>query len=61
MDAIKISKQEGDTLPGEFMLELLAKADLTPNKKDVIVELLDKVIQYLTVSSTSPYQVCLQN
>ena len=41
---------------GEFMLELLGKADLNPAKKDVILELLDRVIQYLTVSSTSPYQ-----
>lgn len=56
IDSIKISKPEGDTLPGEVMLEILAKADLTPGKKDVILELLDKVIQYLTVSSTSPYQ-----
>ena len=56
IDAIKISKPEGDTLPGEFMLELLSKADLNPTKKDVIVDLLDRVIQYLTVSSTSPYQ-----
>lgn len=56
MDAIPISKPEGDTLPGEFMLELLSKADLSPGKKDIVSELLDKIIQYLTVSSTSPYQ-----
>ena len=56
MDAIPISKPEGDTLPGEFMLDLLSKADLTPGKKDLISDLLDKVVQYLTVSSTSPYQ-----
>ena len=56
VDAIPISKTEGDTLPGEFMLELMGKADLTPGKKDVVLDLLDRVIQYLTVSSTSPYQ-----
>lgn len=56
IDDIKISKPEGDTLPGEFMLQLLEKADLTPSKKEIILELLDHVIQYLTVSSTSPYQ-----
>lgn len=56
LDAIPINKPEGETLPGEFMLDLLAKADLSPGKKDVILELLDRVIQYLTVSSTSPYQ-----
>ena len=59
IDDIKISKPEGDTLPGEFMLQLLEKADLTPSKKEIILELLDHVIQYLTVSSTSPYQVCV--
>lgn len=56
IDAIPISKPEGDTLPGEFMMELLSKADLSPGKKDIISDLLDRVIQYLTVSSTSPYQ-----
>lgn len=56
IDAIPISKPEGETLPGEFMLELLSKADLSPGKKEIISELLDRVIQYLTVSSTSPYQ-----
>lgn len=56
IDAIPISKSEGDTLPGEFMMELLSKADLSPGKKDIISDLLDRVIQYLTVSSTSPYQ-----
>lgn len=56
IDAIPITKQDGETLPGEFMLELMGKADLTPGKKDIILELLDKVIQYLTVTSTSPYQ-----
>lgn len=56
IDAIPISKPEGDTLPGEFMLELLAKADLSPGKKDIISDLLDRVVQFLTVSSTSPFQ-----
>lgn len=56
IDAIPITNQEGNTLPGEFMLELLSKADLSPGKKEIISELLDRVIQYLTVSSTSPYQ-----
>jgi regulator of telomere elongation helicase 1 len=56
IDAIPITSPEGNTLPGEFMLEILAKADLSPGKKDVISELLDKVIQFLTVASTSPYQ-----
>lgn len=56
LDAIPITKQDGETLPGEFMLELMAKADLNSIKKDIILELLDKVIQYLTVTSASPYQ-----
>ena len=56
LDAVKLSGPDGNTFPGEFMLELLAKADLSPGKKDVIIDLLDRVIQYLTVSSTSPYQ-----
>jgi regulator of telomere elongation helicase 1 len=56
IDAIPITSPEGNTLPGEFMLDILAKADLSPGKKDVIADLLDRVIQFLTVASTSPYQ-----
>lgn len=56
LDAVKISGPDGQTFPGEFMLQLLAKAELTPGKKDIILDLMDRVIQYLTVSSTSAYQ-----
>ena len=52
--AIPISEPEGDTLHDEFMLDSLSKAD--PGKKDLIPNLLDKVVQYLIVSSTSPFQ-----
>ena len=50
VDAIPISKPEGDTLLYEFMLDSLSKAD--PGKKDLIPDLLDEVVQYLIVSST---------
>lgn len=46
----------GAMFPGGYMFELLGKADITPTKKSVIIELLDKLIQFLTVNSSSPYQ-----
>uniref|UniRef100_A0A0P4WD16 Regulator of telomere elongation helicase 1 homolog n=1 Tax=Scylla olivacea TaxID=85551 RepID=A0A0P4WD16_SCYOL len=46
----------GSSHSGDYMFEILEKADITPNKKTVIVELLEKLIQYLTVNSSSPFQ-----
>ncbi|KAK3864798.1 hypothetical protein Pcinc_029539 [Petrolisthes cinctipes] len=46
----------GTTYPGSFMFELLEKADITPGKKTIILEVLDKLIQYLTTNSSSPFQ-----
>ncbi|KAG0710780.1 Regulator of telomere elongation helicase 1 [Chionoecetes opilio] len=46
----------GATHPGGYMFELLEKAEITPNKKTIIVELLEKLIQYLTANSSSPFQ-----
>ncbi|XP_076361576.1 regulator of telomere elongation helicase 1 isoform X2 [Tachypleus tridentatus] len=45
----------GCTKPGDFMLEVLAKVDLTAQKKDIVLDLLDKVILFLTVNNTSPW------
>ncbi|KAB7494881.1 Regulator of telomere elongation helicase 1-like protein [Armadillidium nasatum] len=46
----------GVTYPGSYMFDLLQKAEITPNKKYIIVDLLEKLIQYLTMNSTSPFQ-----
>ena len=55
MDGLEISK-ENACYPGDFMFGLLEKAEITPAKKEVICGLLDKLIQYLTSNSNSPFQ-----
>ncbi|XP_067000771.2 regulator of telomere elongation helicase 1 homolog [Anabrus simplex] len=47
---------EGSTFPGDYILELLAKAQLTPGKKTIVMEVLTKIIQYLSTTSESPFQ-----
>ncbi|KAF4531782.1 hypothetical protein B566_EDAN011818 [Ephemera danica] len=54
MDHIEVSG-EGTTYPGNFMFDILAKASITPGKRNVIVEIVDKMVQYLTASSTSAF------
>ncbi|XP_045625428.2 regulator of telomere elongation helicase 1 homolog [Procambarus clarkii] len=57
VDAIALSSDgSGSTFPGSFMFELLEKADITYHKKTIILEILDKLIQYLTTTSASPFQ-----
>ncbi|XP_071521047.1 regulator of telomere elongation helicase 1 homolog [Panulirus ornatus] len=57
IDAISLPPDgSGSTFPGSFMFELLEKADITPHKKTIILEVLDKLIQYLTMNSASPFQ-----
>ncbi|XP_054004616.1 regulator of telomere elongation helicase 1 homolog [Hylaeus anthracinus] len=56
IDSIKIVKRdEGDTLPGGYIFELLEKAQLTHGKEQLVIEKLDKIILYLTTTSTSPF------
>ncbi|CAG2057218.1 unnamed protein product, partial [Timema podura] len=47
---------EGSTYPGSYIFEILEKAELTHNKRLLVLELLDKIILYLSTTNTSPYQ-----
>ncbi|KAK1124462.1 hypothetical protein K0M31_006814 [Melipona bicolor] len=56
IDAIEILKHdEGDTLPGGYIFELLGKAQLTHGKEQLVIEKLEKIAFYLTTTSTSPF------
>ncbi|CAK9810667.1 Regulator of telomere elongation helicase 1 homolog [Anthophora quadrimaculata] len=56
IDAIQITKRdEGDTHPGGYIFELLGKAQLTHGKEQLVIEKLEKIIFYLTTTSTSPF------
>ncbi|GIY04856.1 hypothetical protein CDAR_232831 [Caerostris darwini] len=41
--------------PGDYMIEILSKVELTANKKDVVLDLLDKVILYHSSKSDNPW------
>ncbi|XP_014223944.1 regulator of telomere elongation helicase 1 homolog [Trichogramma pretiosum] len=57
IDAIQIkNREEGDTYPGGYMFELLAKADLTQGKDQLVIDKLDKIILYLTTVSGTSFQ-----
>nr|XP_031839039.1 regulator of telomere elongation helicase 1 homolog isoform X1 [Nomia melanderi] len=56
IDAIKIIKRdEGDTHPGGYIFELLEKAQITHGKEQLVIEKLEKIVLYLTTTSTSPF------
>ncbi|XP_018021404.1 regulator of telomere elongation helicase 1 homolog [Hyalella azteca] len=55
VDATPLSK-EGASHPGSFMFDLLQQAEITPHKKAIICDLLDKLVTYLTSNSSSPFQ-----
>nr|XP_033320828.1 regulator of telomere elongation helicase 1 homolog [Megalopta genalis]XP_033320829.1 regulator of telomere elongation helicase 1 homolog [Megalopta genalis]XP_033320830.1 regulator of telomere elongation helicase 1 homolog [Megalopta genalis] len=56
IDDIKIVKRdEGDTYPGSYIFELLGKAQITHGKEILVTEKLDKIVLYLTTTSTSPF------
>ncbi|XP_076181321.1 regulator of telomere elongation helicase 1 isoform X2 [Ptiloglossa arizonensis] len=56
IDSIKVVKcNEGDTHPGGYIFELLEKAQLTHGKEQLVIEKLDKIVLYLTTTSTSPF------
>ncbi|XP_014482362.1 PREDICTED: regulator of telomere elongation helicase 1 homolog [Dinoponera quadriceps] len=56
IDSIELkNRNEGDTLPGGFIFELLEKAELTHGKEQIVVEKLEKIVLYLTTTSTSPF------
>ncbi|GLH00003.1 Regulator of telomere elongation helicase 1 homolog [Gryllus bimaculatus] len=46
----------GSTYPGNFMFELLQKADLTPGKRNLVIEALNKIVTYLSTTGSSPFQ-----
>lgn len=57
IDSIPIKMGDtGTTYPGSYMFELLEKAEITHHKKNVILEVLEKLVQYLTTNSASPFQ-----
>ncbi|CAL4105445.1 unnamed protein product, partial [Meganyctiphanes norvegica] len=57
IDEIKLPADgSGVTYPGSFMFDLLARSDITHQKKAIILEVLDKLILYLTTNSASPFQ-----
>ncbi|KAG8237360.1 hypothetical protein J437_LFUL017594 [Ladona fulva] len=56
VDSISVKESQnndmtGETFPGSFMVDLLAKVGITNDKKLIVIDLLDKIIQYLTTSS----------
>ncbi|XP_012535428.1 regulator of telomere elongation helicase 1 homolog isoform X2 [Monomorium pharaonis] len=56
IDSIELkNRNEGDTFPGGFIFELLEKVELTHGKEQIVIEKLEKIILYLTTTSTSPF------
>lgn len=56
IDEIQLDKvDEGKTFPGCYIFELLEKAQLTQGKEQFVIEKLEKIIQYLSTTSTSPF------
>ncbi|KAG8192516.1 hypothetical protein JTE90_018036 [Oedothorax gibbosus] len=39
--------------PGDYMIDILSRVELTANKKDVVLDLLDKIILYHSTKATS--------
>lgn len=57
IEGIQFPKEKNEvTFPGSYMFELLRKAELTANKKAAVLDLVDKVVQYLSTLSTGPFQ-----
>ncbi|XP_015515534.2 regulator of telomere elongation helicase 1 homolog isoform X1 [Neodiprion lecontei] len=56
IDSIEIKKKdEGETFPGGYIFELLEKAELTQGKETLVIDKLDKIVLYLSTTSTSPF------
>ncbi|XP_051173035.1 regulator of telomere elongation helicase 1 homolog [Leptopilina boulardi] len=56
IDEIQMDKiDEGKTFPGGYIFELLEKAQLTQGKEQFVIEKLEKIIQYLSTTSASPF------
>ncbi|XP_025996451.1 regulator of telomere elongation helicase 1 homolog isoform X2 [Solenopsis invicta] len=56
IDSIELkNSSEGNTFPGGFIFELLEKVELTHGKEQIVIEKLEKIILYLTTTSTSPF------
>ncbi|KAG5343499.1 RTEL1 helicase, partial [Acromyrmex charruanus] len=56
IDSIELkNRSDGDTFPGGYIFELLEKIELTHGKEQIVVDKLDKLILYLTTTSTSPF------
>ncbi|XP_069675040.1 regulator of telomere elongation helicase 1 homolog [Periplaneta americana] len=54
IDAIQVTS-EGSTFDGDYIISLLAKAEITYEKSDLLIQLLVKVVQYLSVAGNSPF------
>ncbi|XP_067211494.1 regulator of telomere elongation helicase 1 homolog [Linepithema humile] len=56
IDSIELkNRTEGDTFPGGYIFELLEKIELTHGKEQIVIDKLEKIILYLTTTSTSPF------
>lgn len=53
--AVAECSSEGCSKPGNYMIEILSKVELTPQRKDLVLDLLDKIILYHSTSVTSPW------
>ncbi|GFU30407.1 regulator of telomere elongation helicase 1 homolog [Nephila pilipes] len=53
-EAAEISNNDGSK-PGDYMIEILSKVELTAQKKEVVLDLLDKVILYHSAKSDNPW------
>ncbi|RZF47024.1 hypothetical protein LSTR_LSTR013815 [Laodelphax striatellus] len=52
----RVADNPGAAFPGSYLLEILSRADITPDKLFVLIETLYNVSQYLQVTSESSYQ-----
>ncbi|GFY38910.1 regulator of telomere elongation helicase 1 homolog [Trichonephila inaurata madagascariensis] len=53
-EAAQITQNDGSK-PGDYMIEILSKVELTAQKKEVVLDLLDKVILYHSTKSDNPW------
>ncbi|XP_059047807.1 regulator of telomere elongation helicase 1 homolog [Achroia grisella] len=55
IDEINVGS-EGVTYPGEFIFELLSKAEIKDHNQMAVITLIGNLIQYLSTASASPFQ-----
>ncbi|KAK0079878.1 hypothetical protein PV325_000708 [Microctonus aethiopoides] len=55
IDDIILKKNDGETFPGGYIFELMEKAEITHGNESHVIEKLDKIILWLSTTSTSPF------